>query len=162
MNREIQQRLVWVKLFEETNDAGLVCRRCGISRPTLRKWWKRYSEQGIDGLSSQSKRPLKSPNTKINAELEALILEMRSARNLGARRLQTELMRLHGVSLSLATIHKVLSTHQVKPIKNSVVKQISFVMNAHYQAIEFKWIPVNWVLEYINTHLSMTAHDIAF
>ena len=58
MNREIQQRLVWVKLFEETNDAGLVCRRCGISRPTLRKWWKRYSEQGIDGLSSQSKRPL--------------------------------------------------------------------------------------------------------
>lgn len=80
MNREIQQRLVWVKLFEETNDAGLVCRRCGISRPTLRKWWKRYSEQGIDGLSSQSKRPLKSPNTKINAELEALILEMRSAK----------------------------------------------------------------------------------
>ena len=84
MNREIQQRLVWVKLFEETNDAGLVCRRCGISRPTLRKWWKRYSEQGIDGLSSQSKRPLKSPNTKINAELEALILEMRSARNNGS------------------------------------------------------------------------------
>ena len=87
---------------------------------------------------------------------------MRSARNLGARRLQTELMRLHGVSLSLATIHKVLSTHQVKQIKNSVVKQISFVMNAHYQAIEFKWIPVNWVLDYISTHLSMTAHDIAF
>jgi hypothetical protein len=24
MNREIQQRLVWVKLFEEINDAGLV------------------------------------------------------------------------------------------------------------------------------------------
>ncbi|SPJ21240.1 hypothetical protein PFCIP103579_2384 [Prolinoborus fasciculus] len=74
MNREIQQRLVWVKLFEETNNTGLVCRRCGISRPTLRKWWKRYSEQGIDGLSSHSKCPLKSPNTKINAELEALIL----------------------------------------------------------------------------------------
>mgnify|MGYP002648980844 CR=1 FL=1 len=67
MNKEIQQRLGWIKLFEDTNDAGLVCRRCGISRPTLRKWWKRYSEQGIDGLSSQSKRPLKSPNTKINA-----------------------------------------------------------------------------------------------
>ncbi|WP_158683987.1 helix-turn-helix domain-containing protein, partial [Pseudoalteromonas sp. T1lg10] len=41
MNREIQQRLTWIKLYEETNDAGLVCRRCGISRPTLRKWWKR-------------------------------------------------------------------------------------------------------------------------
>lgn len=42
---------------------------------------------------------------------------MRSARNLGALRLQTELTRLHGVSLSLATIHKVSSNHQVKPIK---------------------------------------------
>ena len=41
---------------------------------------KRYPEQSIDGLSSHSKCPLKSPNTKINAELEALILEMRSAK----------------------------------------------------------------------------------
>lgn len=139
-----------------------VCRRCGISRPTLRKWWKRYSEQGIDGLSSQSRRPLKSPNTKINAELEALILEMRSARNFGARRLQTELMRLHGVSLSLALSIKYYPPIKSNRLKNSVVKQISFVMNAHYQAIEFKWIPVNWVQDYISTHLSMTAHDIAF
>ena len=70
MNKEIQQRLVWIKLFEDTNDAGLVCRRCGISRPTLRKWWKRYSEQGIEGLASQSKRPLSSPNTKVNQHIE--------------------------------------------------------------------------------------------
>ncbi|WP_233997942.1 IS481 family transposase [Pseudoalteromonas sp. T1lg10] len=106
-----------MKLYEETNDAGLVCRRCGISRPTLRKWWKRYSEQGIDGLSSQSRRPHNSPNAKIDDNLETLILEMRSVRNLGARRLQTELLRLHEISLSPATIHKVLSNHDVKPIK---------------------------------------------
>lgn len=42
---------------------------------------------------------------------------MRSVRNLGARRLQTELMRLHEISLSLATIHNVLSLYQVEPIK---------------------------------------------
>lgn len=116
MNKEIKQRLIWIKLFEKTKDAGLVCRRCGISRPTLRKWWKRYSEQGIDGLNSLSKRPLKSPNTKINPKMEGLILQMRSTRNLGARRLQTELIRIHNISLSLATIHKVLKRHQVKPI----------------------------------------------
>ena len=160
MNREIQQRLVWVKLFEEINDTGLVCRRCGISRPTLRKWWKRYSEQGIDGLSSQSKRPLKSPNTKINAELEALILEMRSARNLGARRLQTELMRLHGVSLSLATIHKVLSTHQVKPIKkfHRKVDFIRYERPLPGDRIQMDTCKLGPGLY----HLSMTAHDIAF
>ena len=35
-------------------------------------------------------------------------------------------------------------------------------MSAHYQAIEFKWIPVNWVLGYISTHRLMTAHGITF
>jgi len=42
MNREIRQRLKWIKLYEETKNAGLVCRSCGISRPTLRKWLSRY------------------------------------------------------------------------------------------------------------------------
>ncbi len=35
MDRDIQQRLQWVKLYEQSGDAGFVCRRCGISRPTL-------------------------------------------------------------------------------------------------------------------------------
>ena len=122
MTREIQQRLVWVKLFEETNNTGLVCRRCGISRPTLRKWWKRYSEQGIDGLSSHSKCPLKSPNTKINAELEALILEMRSARNLGARRLQTELMSCTESRCPWRLSIKYYPPIKSNRLKNSVVK----------------------------------------
>ncbi|HDI4960061.1 TPA: helix-turn-helix domain-containing protein, partial [Salmonella enterica] len=53
MNRETQQRLQWVKLYETSGNAGFVCRRCGISRPTLRKWWRRYLAQGIAGLESQ-------------------------------------------------------------------------------------------------------------
>jgi hypothetical protein len=31
-----QARLGWVRLYEQVGHAGLVCRRCGISRPTLR------------------------------------------------------------------------------------------------------------------------------
>lgn len=53
MEKEVRQRLQWVRLCEESGDAGLVCRRCGISRPTLRKWWKRYQAQSLDGLKSQ-------------------------------------------------------------------------------------------------------------
>ena len=47
MKREIQQRLTWIKLYEQTNDFGLACRSCGISRPTLRKWWQRYQENDV-------------------------------------------------------------------------------------------------------------------
>jgi len=57
MNWEEKKRLVWVKLYEQTKDAWLTCRRCGISRPTLRKWFRRYQEQSEAGLHSQSRRP---------------------------------------------------------------------------------------------------------
>jgi transposase-like protein len=46
-------RLGWVRLYERVGDAGLVCRRCGISRPTLRKWWHRYQAEGEVGLEAQ-------------------------------------------------------------------------------------------------------------
>ncbi len=38
MYDEVKRRLTKIKLYEDTGDAGLVCRRYGISRPTLRKW----------------------------------------------------------------------------------------------------------------------------
>ncbi len=116
MNREIQQRLQWIKLYEETSDAGLVCRRCGISRPTLRKWWQCYQQDGVDGLVSQSRRPKRSPSTKVSETEEQLILSLRRSRNLGARRIQSELGRLHGLSLGIATIHKILMRNKVKPV----------------------------------------------
>ena len=117
MNLEIKARLKWVQLYEETGDAGFVCRRCGISRPTLRKWSRRFKEHGLEGLRSRSRRPHKSPRQKVSPENEKLILELRRQRKLGARRIQNELLRNHELSLSLATIHKVLRRHNVKPLK---------------------------------------------
>jgi Transposase and inactivated derivatives len=116
MDREIHQRLLWIKLYEECHDAGLVCRRCGISRPTLRKWITRYKQDGVSGLKDYSKRPRTSPGARVTSEIRELILDMRRSRNLGARRLQTELIRLHEIHLSTATIHKILATASVKPI----------------------------------------------
>ena len=116
MEKEIKQRLLWVKLFEEKNDAGLVCRRCGISRPTLRKWYRRYLESGLAGLAGRSCKPFSSPQKKITVELENLVLELRLNRKIGARRIRTELKRLHEIDLSVASIHKILTGHQVKPL----------------------------------------------
>jgi transposase len=117
MDKEAKKRLGWVKLYEETSDAGLVCRKCGISRPTLRKWWKRYQESGAEGLSSQSKRPKKTPAKKVLEQQEKWILELRQERKLGVRRIQSELERQYDFSLSLASIQKVLQKHQVKPLQ---------------------------------------------
>ena len=112
---DIDKRLKWVKLYQKTKNAGLVCLRCGISRPTLRKWLKRYADSGIEGLKDLSKRPHSSPNSKVTPEIESWILELRN-RKFGARRIQNELLRQKSFSLSLATIHKVLKNNNVKPL----------------------------------------------
>lgn len=117
MSREVKQRLAWVQLYEQTGNAGLTCRRCGISRPTLRKWWRRYQEEGIQGLESRSRRPKEIPYRKVTPEIEGWILELRQKRMIGSRRLQNELQRLHDVHLSSATIHKVLKRNQVGPLR---------------------------------------------
>lgn len=117
METEVRARLRWVQLYDQIGDAGTVCRRCGISRPTLRKWLRRYQADGLVGLSSKSRRPNSSPNRKVSADHESWILELCRKRNLGARRIQSELNRLHECRLSLATIHKVLRKHKVKPLR---------------------------------------------
>jgi transposase InsO family protein len=98
---------------QQTGDARLVCRRCGISYPTLRKWERRYRETGEAGLSSLSRRPIQSPNRRIFERERTLILTLRSDRKLGARRIQNELRRHHDLNLSLDSIHKVRVTSQV-------------------------------------------------
>ena len=75
----------WVRLYEETGNAGLVCRRCGISWLTLRMWWKRYQQDGEGGLVPRRRRPHHSPNIEVGKQEEQLILKLRKTRNLGAR-----------------------------------------------------------------------------
>ncbi len=61
-----------------------------MSRPTLRKWLRRFEEEGVEGLIFRSRRPTNSPPTKIQSEHEKWILEPRQERKLGARRIQTD------------------------------------------------------------------------
>ena len=112
-------RLGWIRLYEQLGDAGLVCRRCGISRPTLRKWWRRYQAEGIVGLEERSRRPRRPAGRKIFAEQEALILELRRSRQLGIKQLRNELLRDHGLRLSLDTLHRVLAKHGERRLKRS-------------------------------------------
>ena len=108
MDEKQRARLGWIRLYEEVKDAGFVCRRCGISRPTLRKWFRRYQEHGEPGLLDQSRRPHSSPARKTTKEIESYILDLRKKRNLGAKRISSELLRLRDITLSAPVIQKVL------------------------------------------------------
>lgn len=116
---EVRARLRWVRLYEQTGHAGLTCRRCGISRPTLRKWWRRYQAQGEVGLHSHSRRPHRLSNAKVTPKQEQQILTLRRKRRLGPRRLRNELQRQESYSLSSATVWKVLHRHAVASVRLS-------------------------------------------
>ena len=109
----LRARLRWVQLYQQTGDAGLTCRRCGISRPTLRKWSRRYQESGDEGLRSRSRRRKQLPPPKLSPAEEQRIVSLREKRRLGPKRLQTELERLDGLHLSTDTIWQVLNRHGV-------------------------------------------------
>ena len=110
-------RLSWVELYARTGDAGLVCRRCGISRPTLRKWWRRFQSEGEAGLVEKSRRPHRPAGQKVFPEQEDLILALRRERRLGVKQLRNELIRQHQLTLSLDTIHRVLVRHGEQVLK---------------------------------------------
>lgn len=118
MKHKIKARLEWVKLYQETNDAGLVCRRCGISRPTLRKWWMRFKASGEAGLRELSRRPHRSPNRKILDIQTQWIIDLRK-RRLGSRRIQNELLRNYQFSVSRATLCKLLARLRMPPLKKN-------------------------------------------
>jgi transposase InsO family protein len=107
MDPKVKMRLGWVQFYEKTGNFSLTSRRCGISRPTLRKWVSRYQESGLEGLLDRSHRPKRCRPDKMNAQNRLWIGQLRQ-RRLGSRRMQNELLRLQQVSLSTATIHKIL------------------------------------------------------
>lgn len=120
---DARTRLGWIQLYEAIGNAGIVCRRCGISRPTLRKWWQRYRSDGVSDLETRSSRPHRSPGRKVFQQDEALILELRRGRRLGIKRLRNELIREHALKLALDTIHKVLVRHGERYLKRRPLRR---------------------------------------
>jgi transposase InsO family protein len=109
--RAVRRRWAWIAAYQELGDAGAVCRRFGISRPTLRKWLQRYGADGDAGLTERSRRPRQSPARKVGESEAELIVRLRRERRLGVKRLRIELDRLHGLRLAVSTLHKVLARH---------------------------------------------------
>ena len=65
MNVEVKKRLGWIRVYEGNGNFWMTCLRCGISRPALRKWWRRYESAGVEGLQSRSRRPRRMPFRKV-------------------------------------------------------------------------------------------------
>lgn len=89
---------------------GEVAVRFGTSRQSLHAWRRRFEQEGMPGLADRSRRPKSSPS-RLAADLEALICQLRRVHpRWGARRISYELgQRGPGPVPSRATVHRVLT-----------------------------------------------------
>lgn len=73
----MEQRLEFVLLAAQPKaNLSDLCRRHRITRKTAYKWIRRYHENGVNGLSDQSRKPKQSPG-QTKAEIEQRILSIR-------------------------------------------------------------------------------------
>lgn len=91
--------------------------RCGISRPTLRKWWRLYRNEGEGGLRDHCRGSRQSLARQIGQAEEERIISLRRTRKQGIKQLRNELLRLDGPRLANDTIHKVLCRDGPKRLK---------------------------------------------
>ena len=69
-----------------------ICQRYGVSRKTGYKWWKRFSEGGVEALRDQSRAPHHCPH-RTPQEVEDKIVEMCKKHPSGAVSLRYRLER---------------------------------------------------------------------
>src|SRR4051794_5994874 len=81
-----------------------------ISRQCAHKWWRRYRDEGIQGLRDRSSRPLSCPHQP-PARVERRIVALRQSRKLGPARLAGI------VGVPASTVHRVLVRHGVNRLR---------------------------------------------
>ena len=81
-----------------------------ISRQCAHKWWRRYRDEGVDGLRDRSSRPWSCPH-QTPARVERRIVALRQSRKLGPARLAGI------VGVPASTVHRVLVRHGVNRLR---------------------------------------------
>lgn len=90
-----------------------LCKRFGISRKTGYKWFERFGEEGNEGLTNQSRKPLNSP-MKTSDPMEAAVLDLRWRHSAwGGRKIKQRLKVLgHEGVPAASTITEILRRHK--------------------------------------------------
>lgn len=89
--------------------AAHVAEQLGVSRATVHKWLRRYSEGGDAALADRSSRPRRMPS-RTPAAVEKRVLAARRRRRRGAVVLAVEL------GLNPSTVGRILARHHMPPL----------------------------------------------
>src|SRR5579871_4076840 len=111
--QKMDERLRFVARLLEGEKMAALCREFDISRQTGHKFYKRYKDLGLQGLTDRSRRPYRQAN-RLPEALESRIVQLRREHpSWGAPKIREKIRRLGlGVSLpAVSTVHAVLDRH---------------------------------------------------
>ena len=94
-------RLRLIQLLESGVPQAQAADMKGISRPTVCKWWRRYREEGVDGLQDRSSRPKRTPHAVSKRKVRT-ICKIRRRDGFGPHRIAYEL------GMAQSTVYSVL------------------------------------------------------
>ena len=101
---KVTLRLKIVDTYKECGSLRETARRLSISRNTVRKWVRRYLQEGEAGLVDRSRRPHTSPR-RTPKEVEEEVLSLSQERGWGRRRIA------HALRLPEGTVRHILRRH---------------------------------------------------
>jgi transposase InsO family protein len=104
-------RLRLCRRIEDGWTVAAAAESMNISRQTAHKWWRRYREGGILGLSDRSSRPRCCP-TKTSPRIERRVVELRRRHQLGPARLAPR------AGVPASTLHRILQRHGVSRLSD--------------------------------------------
>jgi putative transposase len=111
--QKMDERLRFVARLLEGEKMAALCREFDISRQTGHKFYKRYKDLGLQGLTDRSRRPYRQAN-RLPEQVESLIVQLRREHpSWGAPKIREKVKRLGlGISLpAISTVHAVLDRH---------------------------------------------------
>lgn len=105
----MSQRMEFVTRRAGGESMASLCREFGISRELGYRLWRRFQQEGPQGLYDRRRAPIRQP-LRTSPEVEALIVEARKEHGWGARKLRALLLRENsGVRIpSTSTVHEIL------------------------------------------------------
>ena len=113
MTQREQQRLVKHRLTvldhaeEMTGNVAQTCGYYGISRTSRYKWYRRYEEQGFEGLRDGSSRLQHCPN-ETKTEIVGKIIYLRQNYHFGPGKIVMYLSRYHDITISNSGVWRIL------------------------------------------------------
>ena len=140
-----------------------LCAELGISRQTYYRLRRRYRDEGPQGLTPRSRRPLRSPSM-VDPALELEIIRLRTdwPEPRGAASIADELRRAGVVCPAVSTIHRVLVRNGLvapQPRKRPRASFIRFVYpdpNGCWQIDATRWTLADdtevWILDALDDH----------